>query len=441
MQKLIYIQFISIFLLDFLSKHHIIPRQLTWFPDIWAVLILMIVIIVAVRNKRIYHGIFFWLIFVFLLFSTLSALILNMTPVGAIFAGIRNYMKFIPLFLVPAVVSFSEMEIRKQLILISGLSLLQFPVAIYQRMFGQYANQLTGDFTMGTLTDSGVLTVYLCCAIAMTVGFYIKKRISLKLFLCLLFVFSIPTMINETKAAIFFIILALFVPVWIGGSQTQRIKRFIGISILGTVLLSIFVPVYDHFMMPRYGYSIIDFFFMENRVERYLAPNTSGLAVDRVGRVDALIFPFKKLADDPTRLIMGLGIGNISESFLGKKYSGDYLEEYGWLTYGALSKLLWEVGLLGVILLLFVYIKIFRDSMTMEKDESIKGAIALGWTGVMAVLFLSLFYNSSILTNEIGFLFWYFSGYIASAAYRKRLSGDHILIHDIEITHKLSSSN
>lgn len=421
MQKLIYVFFVSIFLLDFLSKNHLIPRQLTWFPDLLAGLILVMVVFIVARSRQVHLGILYWLIFLFLLLCVICALILNMTPAGAIFAGIRNYIKFLPLFIIPAVFSFSEKDIRKQLILLAGLSFLQFPVAIYQRLFGKYEGELTGDYTMGTLTDSGVLSVYLCCAIAMAIGFYIKKQVSLIVLLGMVFILALPTMINETKASIFFILLALIVPAWVGGNQTQKIKKFFVIGVLGVILLSVFVPVYDHFMMPRYGYSIVDFFFMENRVERYLAPTTSGLA-ERVGRIDALVFPFKELSDDPTRLLLGLGVGNISESFLGQKYSGDYLQEYGSLTYGAMSRLMWELGLIGVFLLIMLYTKIFRDSIILAKDDSFIGAIALGWTGVLAVLLLSTFYNSSLLTNEIGFLFWYFSGYIASTHARRRMA-------------------
>ena len=129
---------------------------------------------------------------------------------------------------------------------------------------------------------------------------------------------------------------------------------------------------------------------------------------------------FKKLSDDATILLLGLGIGNISESFLGLKFSGEYLEEYGSLTYGAMSKLIWEFGLIGVFLLIMLYVNIFRNSATLAKDNNFVGAIALGWTGVMAVLSLSVFYNSSILTNEVGFLFWYFSGYLASSLVRRQ---------------------
>jgi hypothetical protein len=83
------------------------------------------------------------------------------------------------------------------------------------------------------------------------------------------------------------------------------------------------------------------------------------------------------------------------------------------------SLLLLEIGVLGLLAVLYLYWLIFRDSQLVAGDESLVGCLAVGWTGVMATMGLALFYKQVIESGALSFLFWYLSGLVA--AHRMRL--------------------
>lgn len=78
--------------------------------------------------------------------------------------------------------------------------------------------------TLGAHT-SGVLSVYLCCAIALTVAFYVKGRIRLRLLLPMLAILATPTMLNETKVTLLLLPAALLGPVILGGKRAATCAR------------------------------------------------------------------------------------------------------------------------------------------------------------------------------------------------------------------------
>ena len=46
--------------------------------------------------------------------------------------------------------------------------------------------------------------------------------------------------------------------------------------------------------------------------------------------------------------------------------------------------------------------------------------LALGWTVIVVFLVISMIYKNIIPVNELGYLFWYFSGCIFAESHRNR---------------------
>jgi amino acid transporter len=84
----------------------------------------------------------------------------------------------------------------------------------------------------------------------------------------------------------------------------------------------------------------------------------------------------------------------------------------------ALSYLLWEIGILGVFLYLVFFYFIYRDARLLTKTNSFVGALALGWTGIVAIFILTLPFKNIFYFESICTLFWYLSGYIAAQRFR-----------------------
>jgi len=419
MNILLYGLFLSIFLLDFLSNRvGLLSRYITWLPELLSMLAVLIFSarFVLVGGKYIPQKIVIFL-FLFLL-NIIIGDVINQVSAGPLIAGLRKYLKFIPFFILPFVYHFSCQQITKQLKFLLFLFIIQCPIALYQRLVIT-GNDTTGDYVRGTVSTSGLLTVILVCAIAVLMTFYLAKRINLKSFVVIFFLLFIPMTLNETKSTLILLPLALLLPLYFS-SQGIKLKQFIPVIALGVVAGILFIIIYDHFMRPRWGYGIIDFLTMDGRTEYYLykGANTEGY-VGEVGKVDSYIIALKTLSENIISLLFGLGTGNVSESFI-PSLSGEYAEKYRIFVPDktALSLIIWELGIFGAILYYALFFIVFKDSRRLSIQDSLIGAFSSSWSVIVILLMISTSYANIFGENVIGYLFWYFSGYIISEHFR-----------------------
>jgi hypothetical protein len=207
------------------------------------------------------------------------------------------------------------------------------------------------------------------------------------------------------------------VPALFGGKtgQSSMVKRvFLG-GFLMTGFLAAFIPVYDHFIKERWGYGIMDFFAQKGRVAGYLDKG-AGLGAEHVGRVDSLTLPFTAAKHDFTQAFFGLGAGNVSQSSLGPNFTGEQFARFGNLVGPTASRLLWELGVGGLIMVCVLFWMIFRDAFTARHAEGFTGALGLGWIAVTAIMGLTMFYNVAIQNDALTYLFFFYSGVVVAAA-------------------------
>jgi len=421
MTTLVYSLFISIFFLDYLVfKIGVALRIITWVPEVFSILITIIVVMRAVVYKTVALNKKYVLYFSAFVIHIIIGIIVNQVPAGAIVAGLRTYFRFVPLFLLPAVYDFSDQQIKKQLKFLLLLAVLQCPLAIFQR-FVQFRDLVTGDVISGTLTGAPILSIYMISAIAVLLGFFLNEEIKPKFFLMILAVLFIPTAINETKATMILLPIALIIPVLFAPKHKSKLKMVVTIGTLIAMLLLYFNFIYSQFYAKR---SNVFEFYTSDQVKTYLYTGVEADKVrdvrdgghpEAVGRIDAIIYAITKNSDNFFRLVWGVGIGNASVSF-SKFLAGDYSEEYTRLggKQNALSHMLWEIGIIGVILAFFLFYLIFFDAKVVRNTAGTSGALALGWIGVLAVLVMCIPYQNIITQNVISYLFCYISGFIAA---------------------------
>jgi cell division protein FtsW (lipid II flippase) len=279
--------------------------------------------------------------------------------------------------------------------------------------------EYTGDWTSGTLLISSIMSTYLICCACLMAALYLRKKLSLSMFLFLTLLMLVPTTINETKGTMVLLPLGLMVVFLVGSQVGTRLKNF-SVAI-GTLLIfgALFVPIYDEFIADkRSGQSLSEFLDPE-RTERYLLKGTDVGETGRSGRGDAFIVPLRSLSNDPVQLIFGLGIGNSSESALGEKFTGFYFERYKPFLLHQFAYLVLELGLMGTSLVFVLFWLVFRDSCVVaQNNKKGKGVLALGWTGVTAILTIGMFYKQFIRFDSISFLFWFYAGLVAAERVR-----------------------
>ncbi len=105
---------------------------------------------------------------------------------------------------------------------------------------------------------------------------------------------------------------------------------------------------------------------------------------------------------------------------MGQDFNGRYYDLYSVFLRSSGIYIIFEFGLGGLALVLLLYWLIFKDSVSVaSRNESIMGALATGWAGVVPVILIGIFYDNIVDSRALSVLFWYFSGLIA--AYRMRL--------------------
>jgi hypothetical protein len=253
----------------------------------------------------------------------------------------------------------------------------------------------------------------------------LRGRLSKAAFFCIFVLLVIPTTINETKGTIFLLPFGLLTTLLAGAPPRKRLRVGASAVLLLAVFAALFVPIYDFFAVANNPdpYTLESFFSNKKQVVGYLDRNADVGARGGSGRVDSVVVPLQVFSSDPVHLMFGVGICNASPSGLGSSFTGEYyalLGRYTMQTSGA--AFLAETGVLGLGLALLLDWLVFRDAVFVaRRDNSLFGALALGWLGIMVVIVIATFYKSLHFFESISYLFWYFAGVIAARRTRLEL--------------------
>jgi hypothetical protein len=419
MRYFMYLVIAAVMLAAYLSDPtvHLLPAPFKFLPDLLSVLVVIYVVAEGSRQRFRLINSKYWLIFGALAFTMVCGALINQEAVGPIINGMRWYLRAIPMFFLPAVAKFDDQDLEKLLKVFLGFSLLQCPVALYQRLSNEAVGILTGDVVIGTMMDSGVLSLFLIAALSVMSALMLRGRLS-KLWYGILFVILlIPMSVNETKVTVLLLPIALLVS-FVAASPPQRrlLVSFQALLFL-IVAAAIFVPVYDYYNRDVPGqHSIEDFFADSAALDKYMDRKAKMGTEEEAGRSDSLRAPFLAFAHDPVKLIFGLGPGNASKSSLGPQFTGRYKALYwNYVLELSITAFLFEIGLLGTMLLLLLHWLLLRDALFVGKhDRGLIGILAVGYLGVWFTFTIGLFYATIHLFEVLSFTFWFFSGLIAS---------------------------
>ena len=352
-----------------------------------------------------------------LLFTIIVGFTLQDVPTGAMVAGIRAHLKFLPFFLLPLVYRSTTRELRIQAILLFGFLVLQAPLAFYQR-FVEFAHQMdTGDPVKGTATASSSLSMLMICGIAAVVTLYLRRKVRLIPALLLMAILFLPTTINETKATLLLLPVALLTPAFLMPRGSQRFRRLMPVLAAGAIAGIAFVGVYDSMIRYRTYGQPLSAYLTGDVLRRYLYTSDLGEDVNYIGRFDSIEIAITRNSSDPLRLAFGLGAGNVSTSFL-PQFDGNYaayFDRYG-VDMTQVTNLLWQIGLVGLGLYVALYWFLLRDSLYLSRQRGPDAMLGQIWFTVMLVMSFALLYKSIFSMNEIGYLFWYFSGVVVGRA-------------------------
>ncbi|MEM1145300.1 MAG: hypothetical protein AAGI88_22195 [Pseudomonadota bacterium] len=396
-------------------------KLFTFVPEVLAALLLASVMLELGRRKQLALSPKYMLLAILLLSHVLIGIALNTVPAGTVAGGMRLYFKFMPVFLAPCVVPYSEREIQNLLKFILFLCLLQAPVALLQRVF-VFSQQETGDVVRGTFGVGSILSITLVSIIVALVGFYQRNRLSKKQLALLAPTLFLPTMINETKGTIVLLPIAMFGLAMLNAKPGHAMKNLLLGSLLTLAFIGTFAAAYRVFFPGNLenDMGVLEFLFEGAAADAYYKDKGPGEG-KTIGRWDSVVFAYDILLADPTRLLAGLGIGNVSDPSTSSIIRGAYSEEF--FEYGVdittISYLIWEVGLIGVAITFMMIGAIFWDAKALSRQDTLVGALGLAWAAILTMMPAAMLYKDLIHHAQIGFLAALVSGIIVSARYRQ----------------------
>ncbi len=405
-----------------------VPSTIATMPlEMLSAITVIVVIARAISRKSITLHFKYVLILFFMLMMIFANTIINQVQPGSIFYGIREYLRFIPFFFIPAVYNFSEEQVKKITKLIFILILIQVPLISYQRLI-EYSHLLSGDSSSGTFKDPAHAAIITIIAITFLIAFYLRQKISLKLLLILSPLLVLPAALNETKSALFILPLALITPILLIEDRRKKLRKIFPVFVFGFFFIAIFVFVYNMHYGKRLDGNILTFLLKGENVEGYLhrgaTVKSDGTKEGEVGRIDSITLPFEVFADQPIKYLFGVGIGNATakqeSKLIGGKYSYKYRKHGGRVTTA--SQLIWETGLVGFLVFVLIILLIFFDALKLRHGDRTENIIALSWAAITPIILMMLFYKNSIATQPAATFFWLISGYIAAQRYRQKKS-------------------
>jgi len=392
-----------------------LPRVFRFSTELSAAVLSFCIVVLAAKRGFVPVRPAYWIMFLLIGLHLLFGIVANEVQLGTVIISARYYLGIMPFFVLPLVVPPTERDLKIQFGLIVCLGLIQLPFALQQRMATIAVGNLSGDNTIGTLMNSGLLSVFLICLAAVVFTVYLRGKLRLAATVPILLIILLPTMINETKGSLFLIPFAFFVPV-LARPSTNLAKNLTVAAISCAAFFALYVPIYNSFLESRSGGGIVEFLTSEDRLVYYLKKDAEVGTTGPVGRIDKLVLPIRVLGTDPVLITLGLGMGAVTQSSLGPQYEGEYVSKYGDLVGGTISRLFWEIGWLGLVLVNVFLALIFLDSWKMRHRTDTTGLFAQAWVAVLAVMAVGMFYKNVMSSSAISMLFWYYCGVVVANA-------------------------
>lgn len=423
MTTLLVLLIVSVFTVDYFAvKLELINRYFTLVPEIFSVLIMLVVAARATALRKWQQPLKYVWFFVALFLVCLIGAVAEGVDPGPLTSGLRNYFKFLPLFFLPAVYEFSARQLRILLGTFVLMVTLQVPLAYFQR-FVQFADAMhTGDPITGSVTVSSSLTMVLCLAIALVISLYVHRKITLSLTLVAFVFLAAPTAINETKGTVLLLPLATLGPFLLARGVEKKWRMAVPVIAICMVGLIAFATVYDALIEARWGAVGLTEFFSGEKVGGYLYRGSEA-GDENIARLDSMILPLDYMSGQWMRTLFGLGVGNVSPAPL-PELQGAYYEIGKELGFGitAVGNLVWEMGLIGLCLYLSLFVMIWRDTRrcAIIDQDAESGWRYTWWSICIAIFVLGFAYKSVLQLNELGYMVFLWSGLTASRYWRLR---------------------
>ncbi len=436
MLKLLYLLVFILFFEGFFSLRTM--HYISLVPELLSIGLFALIMLKIGMDKQVAIHSKYIILALLAVLHVVAGLILNGVQPGTIAVGIRPYLKWLPLFMLPAIYRFSEDELAKILRFILALCLIQLPLSLFQKLV-EFSHLRTGDVITGTLGFgmSGALSILLLAAITTLTSYYARRKIGFAKYALLLIVLFLPTTINETKVTLVLLPFALLMPFLLSGRFHLLDRRMLGHIGIGIALVSVYAVIYNfyqpeerpdikefveqgHIRSYMFGFSelIRRADTVDAEFNRVVGDAPEQIGEDWTPRFTKMGISFKALYGDPIIMWTGVGIGNVSTSVI-DDFAGEYAARFGNISRGTtFTFMLWEVGLGGVIIFVVFVLFIAKDTYHFVSDHGTRGALAGGLMVIHMIFLLMTIYINMFFATTLIYLYAFLGGYFAAERHR-----------------------
>jgi hypothetical protein len=390
---ILYLLICLVFSVNWLDKAlSLIPRQITWLPDL-LILLLFTRVIIKLIFQQSHLGRFPYLWFLLSLIGLFFASqMVNGESLLILIPAAKMYLKYIILSFSLFVLRIDPLIYRRCFKLLTALVLFQVPITVLQAF---HAGGV-GDYSGGTLghNSTGLLCVvnglYTCVFLENYFSSHKKKYLfwALSLF--------IPAIAGSAKFA-FFTYPLIYLYYFVRNSKNSK-SLLINIAMLG-VLIIMFIGLIRLFDRTDKGY-IADWFTNPKGAFEY-EMRVSGGETGTTGRIGSLKYALNLITADPVSFLFGYGPASSAESFLGPSFEGKLYRSGAFKrnSMPTLPQIIVELGFIGLGLFLFFGFKLIRYNQSEYLNNDCLVTI-------VAFFFISSFYTETFRAEPTALVFW-----------------------------------
>lgn len=346
---------------------------------------------------------FAWLAVAFVLYASVSSAWSEL-PANDTAGGVKRYLQYWGLMTALVMIPFSEGFIRRLLWVVVAMSVLQFPLALYQRIWLVPALPFnTLDTVVGTLElspsgrgSSGVLGMWQVAVMAALVALYRERLLSGFSTMMLLGATFIPILVGDVNVMFLWLPLALAAVYW-----DQVRERPVAFLSAGAALLAVLVAFgafYLIFQQTTRGQTAT----IEERLrdlERYNLGDQGYASHSDLNRLNSLSYWAQHHGmHDPVGTVFGHGLGS---SFTGGEQMSELMIRHGGRTLDlvATGGLLWDLGIVGFLLVAGIFLLATLTALRLCRIAAPGFDRALARSSLASMLLLSsmMIYNNGLL--------------------------------------------
>lgn len=392
------------------------PQILQYLPDVLAIFVLIKIINKFIKTKeKINNSVLKYIGLMF--FLQVLSFIANDYSILIFLWGCRNLYRFFIVFIgVQYLYDFKDY--RKITNYLKYFVIVQLFISIYQsRIYSDWDN-VSGFFGH---KGTGMLLVYLMFACSFFAANYFHNKIKILTFIILVGLILIELILGSVRAA-FFYIPALIAIMFIleavfKRNLKEKIKNIAIICIIVPLIIVIGTTVFLKVFSTKSEFSDIAELYSLNYIEKIASSgsyNSDGKTINRLSGIKTIN---DLVLDDNYKKIIGVGLGNAAPNKF-NVLQGIYYRNFSELNYNwfFVPYYVMENGFLGLIVFLSIIISLLIKGVKIYKrsEDNEEKILIFAYQGCAISILLTLIYNASFNTAQIGYFFWAISGLIIS---------------------------